>query len=344
MQITTLTEQIEKAQTTNRDKSLSSSAKTKPLASIRNPPSTKARRVLKGHFGKVTALHWSGDSESIVSASQDGNLIVWNALTGSKTQALKLKSQYVMAVGMEQSKGNLMGSGGLDNICTIYNRTYPTSPVEMSSHDGFISCLRFVNEASVLTSSGDASCIHWDVAHTKPISRFNGHTADVMFLSIRDPQTFASCSVDKTIKLWDVRAPKVATQTLVGHLADVNGIEFLPVCDSHCLASCSQDGTVRIWDLRIQNELARIGNPVAPNPASMENDGYTSLGVSASGRLVFCGHSDGSVYAFDVLSDKNGPAFTLNGAHERHVSCVGVSPDGNGLCTGSWDSVLKIWA
>ncbi|GKZ01041.1 hypothetical protein MPSEU_001055500 [Mayamaea pseudoterrestris] len=345
-QIENLKSQIEKAQQAKRDKSLagSASSKAQPLATVRTPPSTKLRRTLKGHFGKVTALHWGGDSTHVVSASQDGNLLVWNAVTGSKVQAIALKSSYVMSVGMEQTNGNLIACGGLDNLCTVYNRGSSSSqPVEMSSHDGFVSCCRFLNETQVITSSGDASCIHWDLTTKQPISRFSGHTADAMFVSLcNDQQTFASCSVDKTIKLWDVRQ-KVATHTLVGHLGDVNGVEFLP-SDSHCLASCSQDGSVRVWDIRVENEVARIGNAMEPNPASVENDGFTSLGVSASGRLIFCGHSDGSIYAFDILSEKNAPVFTMNGAHERHVSCVGVSPDGNAVCSGSWDSILKVWA
>lgn len=45
---------------------------TRPL-----PLHLKQRRVLKGHFGKIYALHWSKkDSVHIVSASQDGKLIV----------------------------------------------------------------------------------------------------------------------------------------------------------------------------------------------------------------------------------------------------------------------------
>jgi guanine nucleotide-binding protein G(I)/G(S)/G(T) subunit beta-1 len=75
----------------------------------------------------------------------------------------------------------------------------------------------------------------------------------------------------------------------------------------------------------------------------MVNEGFTSLAVSKSGRIVFCGHSDGSVLAYDVLSDK-GPAFVLQGAHDRNVSCIGVAPQGNALATGSWDANIKIWA
>lgn len=38
-------------------------------------------RRLQGHFGKIYALHWAGDSTRLVSASQDGKLLIWNAFT-----------------------------------------------------------------------------------------------------------------------------------------------------------------------------------------------------------------------------------------------------------------------
>jgi guanine nucleotide-binding protein G(I)/G(S)/G(T) subunit beta-1 len=43
-------------------------------------PNPKPRRLLKGHFGKVYAMHWSGSNKELVSASQDGKLIVWDAV------------------------------------------------------------------------------------------------------------------------------------------------------------------------------------------------------------------------------------------------------------------------
>ena len=42
----------------------------------------KTRRALKGHFGKVYSMSWSGSGKELVSASQDGKLIVWDALLG----------------------------------------------------------------------------------------------------------------------------------------------------------------------------------------------------------------------------------------------------------------------
>ncbi|ETO16026.1 guanine nucleotide-binding protein beta subunit [Reticulomyxa filosa] len=39
-------------------------------------PPLRERRTLKGHFGKIYGLAWSGDGAHIVSASQDGKIIV----------------------------------------------------------------------------------------------------------------------------------------------------------------------------------------------------------------------------------------------------------------------------
>lgn len=34
---------------------------------------------------------------------------------------------------------------------------------ELAAHDGYLSCCRFIDEASIVTSSGDSNCILWDV-------------------------------------------------------------------------------------------------------------------------------------------------------------------------------------
>ncbi|CAH0513821.1 unnamed protein product [Peronospora belbahrii] len=53
--------------------------------------SPKCRRVLKGHFGKIYAMQWSSDNTSLLSASQDGKLIVWNGYTSNKIQSIPLR-------------------------------------------------------------------------------------------------------------------------------------------------------------------------------------------------------------------------------------------------------------
>jgi guanine nucleotide-binding protein G(I)/G(S)/G(T) subunit beta-1 len=152
-------------------------------------------------------------------------------------------------------------------------------------------------------------------------------------------------SIDRTIKLWDIRSPQSSKQTFTGHEGDVNGVDFLP-SDNNAFATCSEDGTIRLWDLRAYQEVSKFGSLKQSNDTLDDSvtNGFTSIACSRSGRLIFCGHGDDSVLVYDVLSDRTTPAFTINQAHDGHVSCVGIAPDGNALCTGSWDFMLKIWA
>ena len=44
----------------------------------------KPRRTLKGHQGKVLCMDWSSDKRHIVSSSQDGKMLIWDAHTTNK--------------------------------------------------------------------------------------------------------------------------------------------------------------------------------------------------------------------------------------------------------------------
>src|SRR5688572_28971153 len=68
----------------------------KDIPSFPRSDKMKVRRTLKGHLAKVYAMHWSTDKLHLVSASQDGRLLVWDALTTNKIHAIQLRSTWVM--------------------------------------------------------------------------------------------------------------------------------------------------------------------------------------------------------------------------------------------------------
>ncbi len=74
-----------------------------------------------------------------------------------------------------------------------------------------------------------------------------GHDGDVLRICFSsDGKTIASCSFDKTIKLWNSENGKLNT-TLKGHEDIVRGICYSQ--DGKTLASCSDDKTIKLWDL-----------------------------------------------------------------------------------------------
>eukprot|EP00593_Proboscia_inermis_P012694 CAMPEP_0171323762 /NCGR_PEP_ID=MMETSP0816-20121228/115777_1 /TAXON_ID=420281 /ORGANISM="Proboscia inermis, Strain CCAP1064/1" /LENGTH=355 /DNA_ID=CAMNT_0011822553 /DNA_START=15 /DNA_END=1082 /DNA_ORIENTATION=- len=343
VEVDNLKAEIDAIRGKKQDKTMAEVSGAKSLKTIRKPPSqTKLRRTLKGHFGKVYAMHWAGDSQTLVSASQDGKLIIWNGYTTNKLQAIPLRSSWVMTCAFEQTNGQLVACGGLDNLCSIYHlnpqgpQSAPRATRELSAHDGYLSCCRFVDEGHIATSSGDSTCILWDVHTGEAIKTFAEHTGDVMSLAISptNQDIFVSGSVDATAKIWDIRTGR-SVQTHVGHESDINSVSFFP--EGNAFGTGSDDSTCRMFDLRCYSEVNKFGHDKILC-------GITSVAFSKSGRLLFAGYDDFNAYAWDTLGSGNMHCFQLPQAHDNRVSCLGVNDKGDALCTGSWDALLKIWA
>jgi guanine nucleotide-binding protein G(I)/G(S)/G(T) subunit beta-1 len=144
----------------------------------------RPRRALKGHLAKIYAMHWAADRRHLVSASQDGKLIVWDAYTTNKVHAIPLRSSWVMTCAYSPS-GNFVACGGLDNICSIYNLQAKEAQGmkggrELSAHSGYLSCCRFISDRQIVTSSGDMTCMLWDIEAGVRVVEFSDHTGDVM--------------------------------------------------------------------------------------------------------------------------------------------------------------------
>jgi guanine nucleotide-binding protein G(I)/G(S)/G(T) subunit beta-1 len=335
----------------------------------------KTRRTLKGHLAKIYAMHWATDRRHLVSASQDGKLIIWDAYTTNKVHAIPLRSSWVMTCAYSPS-GNFVACGGLDNICSVYNlnhnRDSPTRVArELSGHSGYLSCCRFINDRAILTSSGDMTCMKWDLETGAKVTEFADHLGDVMSISINptNNNTFVSGACDAFAKLWDIRAGK-AVQTFAGHESDINAIQFFP--DGHSFVTGSDDATCRLFDIRADRELNQYGvslivyiyealTKIYANIILQSESilcGITSVATSVSGRLLFAGYDDFeckvsssncilylvsgvAAYSLQVWDITRGEKVGSLVGHDNRVSCLGVSNDGVSLCTGSWDSLVR---
>ncbi|KAJ1545489.1 guanine nucleotide-binding protein subunit beta 1, partial [Cladochytrium tenue] len=301
-------------------------------------------RQLFGHMAKIYAMQWSADRRHLVSASQDGKLIVWDAYNTHKTHAIPLRSSWVMSCSYSPS-GHLVACGGLDSLCSVYSLRSSTGgapssaaasagvggaaangPVRaLAGHTGYLSCCRFLSDRQILTASGDMTCMLWDVETGTRALEFTDHTGDVMSLSVSpDKNVFVSGACDATAKVWDIRTAR-CVQTFTGHDSDINAIH------GYAFGTGSDDATCRLFDLRADTELNRYADDNI-------TCGITSVTFSVSGRLLFAGYDDFNCNAWDTLK---GERVGVLAAHENRVSCLGVSSDGAALCTGSWDSSLK---
>jgi len=109
-------------------------------------------------------------------------------------------------------------------------------------------------------------------------------------------------------------------------------VQFFP--DGNAFGTGSDDSSCRLFDIRAYRQLHTYAT-------AKILCGITSVSFSGSGKLLFAGYDDYSVVVWDTVC---GTQVTTLAGHDNRVSCLGVSKDGKALCTGSWDTLLKVWA
>jgi guanine nucleotide-binding protein G(I)/G(S)/G(T) subunit beta-1 len=173
----------------------------------------------------------------------------------------------------------------------------------------------------------------WDVESGNQVNDgYSDHNGDVMSISIdKDNKTFVSGACDASAKLWSLDS-KDCLQTFVGHESDINAVHFFP--SGQAFSTGSDDASCRLFDIRAYAEMMQYTHDKILC-------GITSVSHSSTGRFLFAGYDDFNCYVWDVLTGKQ---VAVLAGHDNRVSCLGVSSDGMSLCTGSWDSFLKLWA
>jgi len=300
----------------------------------------KACKLLQGHFGKIYAMDWGADENTLLSAAQDGSLILWNAMTVNKIDVINLRSSWVMSCAMSPS-GLMTASGGLDNICTIYQLPPDgassngdlKSHKELLEHTGYLSGATFLDDQRVISSSGDATCILWDIEASKYTTIFKGHDSDVMDVSrMPNSNLFVSGSCDMTCKVWDHRDSKADVMTFPGHESDINAVDASRSGNYFC--SAGDESVIIMHDIR---SYGPVQSYKSPNVVAS----ITSAAFSNSSRLIFAGYDDNCAHVWDTLTGEK--VFDLE-SHTNRVSCLGVNKQGSGLATGGWDQLLRVWA
>lgn len=166
------------------------------------------------------------------------------------------------------------------------------------------------------------------------------HTGPVTSVIPLTNARIASCSTDKTIKVWDTKKNQ-CIQTLIGHEECVKSCVELP---GNLLASYSNDNIICIWDPNKSGKLKyRID---VNNVMRLRHDSEISAHKILDDGRCFCFAQNSIIMMLDLKKYPEGPESTgaiydLKG-HNGIIKSIALMEDGR-VVSGSKNFKIKIW-
>jgi len=287
------------------------------------------RRTLTGHSAGVTGCALSADGKTVVSASDDTTLKVWDAETGAERVTLRGHSGRITGCALS-ADGTTVVSASYDETLKVWDAGTGAERVTLRGHSGGIyACALSADGKTVVSASDDTTLKVWDALTGAERATLRGHSGGIYGCALSaDGKTVVSASDDTTLKVWDA-ATGAERVTLRGHRWRVNGCALS--ADGKTVVSGSYDTTLRVWDAQTGAERVTLrGHSSCVNGCALSADGKTVVSASDDRTLKVWDTQTGAVRV------------TLRGHSEGSYGCA-LSADGKTTVSASYDRTLKVW-
>ena len=288
--------------------------------------------ALTEHKRPIEALAFTADGTTLVSASRDTTIRLWDVDTRNPHLTIKGHTEAIKALGFLED-GKTLASGSSDCTLRLWNTETRDEQLIPIKHRWSALDFAFSQDGKTVVLGSPGSNMRLRNTDTGDViatfrTAHKGYINQVKFSP--DDKILASGSRGGSVELWDVRNQRRIT-TLSGHKNEIRVLAFSP--DGKTVATAALSETIIVlWD------VINIGRKTALLAEHITETGAVTF--SPDGKMLVSGHRDGSIYSWDAATGKQLSTFT--GA-AGNVTALAFSPDGKMLANGSIDGAVRLW-
>ncbi|KAM5578979.1 coatomer subunit beta'-1-like [Rosa sericea] len=224
-----------------------------------------------------------------------GTICIWNYQSQTLEKSIKVTESPVRSVKFVARKHWII-TGADDKFIRVYNYNTMEKIKEYEAHTDFIRSVTAHPTLPYLLSCSDDKVIKlWDWEKDWECSQvFEGHSHYVMQVAFnpKDTNSFASASLDGTIKTWNVGS-SAPNFTLQGHSKGVNCVDYFIHSDKTYLLSGSDDFTAKVWDYETTSCVQTL--------EGHENN-VTTVSVHPELPIIITTSEDGTVHIWNATT------------------------------------------
>lgn len=208
------------------------------------------KRKLSARSDRVKSVDLHPSEPWMLASLYNGNVHIWNIESQQLIKSFEVCDLPVRAARFVSRK-NWIITGSDDMQIRVFNYNTLERVFQFEAHSDYVRSIAVhPTQPYILTSSDDMLIKLWDWEKKWACTQvFEGHTHYVMQIVInpKDNNTFASASLDRTVKVWQLGSP-TPNFTLEGHEKGVNCVDYYSGGDKPYLISGADDRLVKIWD------------------------------------------------------------------------------------------------
>ncbi|TNF46298.1 MAG: hypothetical protein EP305_11560 [Bacteroidetes bacterium] len=208
----------------------------------------KELRHFVQHRSAIFCLQINSQKGHWYSTDADGNLGVWTLKEHELLLFLPLNSGKIRRIAVS-SDGERIALACQDGTIRVLDTTYFNEIRSLNAHEGGSTSVSFIGDDRLITGGKDALLKSWDLENDTLLKSIPAHNYVIYDILKLNDELWATCSRDKTIKIWDSGFEKVIQRIELksgGHRHSVNALTFI---SSNEFASCSDDGKIIVWML-----------------------------------------------------------------------------------------------
>ena len=199
-----------------------------------------------GHTREITNVALSGDGKNIVTGSLDQTVSLWQAVGSKKFQTFPGAHRFCHGGGPERRRqAHRHGILGQDSDPLGGGQRQETPDLQWA-HRLCLQCGSEPWRKVLVTGSSDRTAILWEVASSKKLQTFQGHTREITSVALSgEGKLVLTGSCDNRAVLWEAISGK-KLQTFQGHAREITSVALSD--DGKLVVTGSEDRTAILWD------------------------------------------------------------------------------------------------